>query len=292
VTPFGSDALLLKAPRTADRRGDVGVYMMDAEPTRENGGWRVTSATECPAPADEVPAVSVVIPALDEERALPGLMASLRDQQGATPFEILLADGGSTDRTVERFAALMQSWPAPPPMHCVVRCPARGRAAQMNAGARAARGAALLFLHADTLLPRGAIAAVASALVGQDVAAGGFRLRFQEDDRRLAIIAWWATIRSRLTGIHYGDQAMFVRRDLFERLGGFPEVRLFEDLRLSRQLRRKGRTVTLALAVRTSGRRLIEGGIGRTALRFAWLKVRHLLGRDPARLSREYRDVR
>ncbi|HZN02384.1 MAG TPA: TIGR04283 family arsenosugar biosynthesis glycosyltransferase [Candidatus Polarisedimenticolia bacterium] len=247
--------------------------------------------------------ISVVIPTLDEESALPATLAALRDQEDAPPFEVILADGGSRDTTV----ALFESVPAvgasaddvagaeagPGGLHRrVVLCAARGRAAQMNAGAALARGDALLFLHADTLLPPRGLAAIDAALRDPRVAGGGFRMRYLEPDARLRIVAAWATLRSRLTGIHYGDQGMFLRRDLFRRLGGFPPLPLFEDLRLARLLRKEGTVITLSYAVRTSGRRLLRDGVARTSLQFGWLKLRHALGADPARLWREYRDVR
>lgn len=243
--------------------------------------------------------ISVVLPTLDEEAALPATLAALRDQVEAPPFEVILADGGSRDATVALFEASF-AWrvegsgagAGADPGGRVVRCTARGRAAQMNAGAALARGDVLLFLHADTLLPSRGLAAVAAALEAPRVAGGGFRLRYLEPDARLRLVASWATLRSRLTGIHYGDQGMFLRRDLFRRLGGFPPLPLFEDLRLARRLRKEGTVITLSYAVRTSGRRLLQGGVLRTCLRFAWLKARHALGAAPGALWRGYPDVR
>jgi rSAM/selenodomain-associated transferase 2 len=243
--------------------------------------------------------ISVVIPTLDEEAALPATLAALAAQREAPPWEAILADGGSRDRTITLFEAAAGPFEAAGRAAAgrrivgrVVRCAARGRAAQMNAGAAEARGDALLFLHADTLLPRDGLAAMARALADPGVAGGGFRLAFLETDVRLRVVGAWATWRSRLTGIHYGDQAMFLRCDLFRRLGGFPPLPLFEDLRLARLLRKEGNVITLPCPVSTSGRRLLEGGVLKTCLRFAWLKARHALGTDPARLHREYRDVR
>jgi rSAM/selenodomain-associated transferase 2 len=240
--------------------------------------------------------VSVVIPALDESAAVPDLVAGLAAQacpSGSTeavPFEVVLADGGSRDDTIARFkSAAAASLPAG--SWSVALCPRRGRAPQMNHGAGLARGDVLLFLHADTTLPEGGLRALRRAVRGQ-VVGGGFRLAFRERDSRLRVIAAWASLRSRLTRLHYGDQGMFVRRDVFERAGGFPEVPLFEDRRLAVRLRREGEVVTLPLAVRTSGRRLLKDGVARTALLFAWLKLRHAGGADPADLARRYRDVR
>jgi len=235
--------------------------------------------------------VSVVVPALDEADALPSLVEALARQQTPPAFEVVLADGGSVDDTAGRFATAAAAL-LPGRAATTVHCERRGRAVQMNAGARAARGDALLFVHADTLLPPAGLAMVARVLDDGSVVGGGFRLAYQERHPALALIAAWASARSRLTGIHYGDQAMFLRRDVFIRLGGFPEVPLFEDYRLSARLRREGRVITLPLAVRTSARRLLYAGIARTALRFAWLKLRHARGADPAALARDYRDVR
>jgi rSAM/selenodomain-associated transferase 2 len=231
--------------------------------------------------------VSVIVPALDEEAALPGTLQALFDQRDAPDFEIVLADGGSRDHTIARFESRVAKGAGR-----VVRCAVRGRAAQMNAGAAAARGDVFVFLHADTRLPPGGLRRVAEALAQPGTAGGGFALSYVERDRLLGIIAAWATLRSRITRTHYGDQAMFTRRDAFESTGGFEDVPLFEDLRFAKALRRQGRIVTLSPAVITSGRRLLRDGILRTALRFAWLKLRHASGADPRRLAAGYRDVR
>lgn len=237
------------------------------------------------------PRASIIIPALDERVALPGTLEAI-GRQAAEGLEVILADGGSTDGTVELFFALTRCWMGRGWAVRSLVAGRPGRAVQMNAGARLATGDVLVFLHADTRLPPGALAAVGSALADPAILGGGFRHRFQEPGALLRLISAWATARSRLLGIHYGDQAMFVRRALFERLGGFPGVPLFEDLELARALRARGRVLTLPLAVRTSARRLRHGGIGRTAARFAWLKIRRALGADPARLGSGYPDVR
>lgn len=236
--------------------------------------------------------LSIIIPTLDEEYVLPDALASLERQNFDLPFEVILSDGGSRDGTVATFERLTRSWPARSGPALVVAAPSPGRAVQMNAGARAARGDVLLFLHADTCLPPGAARAVAGALIDPGVVGGGFRHRFRESGPLLRVISGYATARSVLRGIHYGDQAMFVRRSVFDALGGFPDVPLFEDLRLSKALRARGRVVTLPLPAITSARRLRQGGVLRTAARFAWLKLRNGLGADPARLKADYPDVR
>ena len=236
--------------------------------------------------------LSIVIPALDEEQAMPGVLNSLERQGDDPPFEVVLADGGSTDGTVARFQQLTCSWPARGRSARCVPCPRTGRAAQLNMGARAATGKVLLFLHADTHLPTPATRVVMETLTDPEVVGGAFRHAFSEPGLLLGIISFWATTRSRLTRIHLGDQAMFARRAEFEAIGGFPDVPLFEDLRFSKALRRRGRVVTLPLSVATSARRLREVGPFRMGLRFAWLELRHCLGADPARLKGEYPDVR
>jgi rSAM/selenodomain-associated transferase 2 len=238
------------------------------------------------------PAVSVVIPALDEARALPPLIAGLEAQPEDPRFEVILADGGSRDRTLEIFSELTRGWPAGGRRATAIVAPGAGRGAQMNAGARAAAGETLLFLHADTHLPDGAIRAVVEATRDPGVGGGGFRLRYREPGALLRAIAAYATLRSLLRKVHYGDQAIFVRRPLFEAIGGFRETALFEDLELALALRRLGGVRTVPMAAATSARRFVKGGVVRTALRFAWLKARYALGADPGRLRDEYPDVR
>lgn len=234
----------------------------------------------------------MVIPALNEVDALPGTLRNLERQGTDPPFEVILADGGSRDETVAMFQERTRDWPAGGITARVVACPRPGRGEQMNAGARVAAGDALIFLHADTHLPPGAARAVVLALGDPAVVGGGFRHAFSEAGLLLRIISLYATARSRVRGIHYGDQAIFARRSVFEAIGGYTAEPLFEDLDLSRRLRRKGRVVTIPMAVSTSSRRLRQGGVVRTAGRFAWLKLRHALGADPSRLKARYPDVR
>lgn len=236
--------------------------------------------------------LSIVIPALNEAETLPVTLQSLAHQDNAPPFEVILADGGSRDGTAALFLKITRGWPPRQRTARLVACPRPGRGEQMNAGARVATGDALIFLHGDTHLPPGAARAVVLALDDPEVIGGGFRHAFSEAGILLRGISLYATARSMLRGIHYGDQAMFVRRSVFEALGGFTAEPLFEDLQLSQRLRRRGRVVTLPLAVSTSARRLRQGGVARTAARFAWLKLRHALGADPSRLKARYPDVR
>jgi len=238
------------------------------------------------------PAIAIIIAALDEEAALPAAVAALARQTGAPPFEAILADGGSRDHTIAIFRRLTRDWPSHGRGARVVVSHRTGRAAQMNAGLEVARSPIVLFLHADTVLPDGALRAVLEVMADPAVSGGGFSLGFTDSSPLLRLIAGWATLRSRLLHVHYGDQAPFVRRDALDRIGGVPQVALFEDLELARAVKRAGRVVPLRLTAGTSARRLRSGGIAHTALRFAWLKLRYALGTDPDRLRDQYRDVR
>ena len=188
-------------------------------------------------------------------------------------------DGGSTDAT----AAIAARFPQ-------VRLLAspRGRARQMNAGARAARGDVLLFLHADTLLPDGALAAVEAAVGDPGVVAGRFDVRFDNPRPVFRMIAWFMNPRSRWSGISTGDQAIFVRREVFEALGGYPDMPLMEDVELCRRLKRRGRLAALRLRVTTSARKWEREGAVRTILLMWALRLLYMVGVPPARLHRWY----
>ena len=221
--------------------------------------------------------ISIVIPALDEAPNLERLLPDLRARFAAA--EVVLVDGGSTDAT----AATAGRFPE-------VRLLAspRGRARQMNAGARAARGDVLLFLHADTRLPDGALAAVGEAVSDPGVVAGRFDIRFDNTRPVFRMIAWFMNQRSRWSGISTGDQAIFVCRDVFETLGGYPEMPLMEDVELCRRLKRRGRVAALRLRVTTSARKWEREGATRTILLMWVLRFLYMAGVAPARLHRWY----
>jgi rSAM/selenodomain-associated transferase 2 len=157
----------------------------------------------------------------------------------------------------------------------------------MNAGAAAARGGVLLFLHADTRLPDGA-----ERLIAQAMAAGShwgrFDVRIEGKSAWLPLVAAMMNRRSRLTGIATGDQAMFVTREAFAAAGGFPDIPLMEDIELSRRLLQTGRPACLTARVTTSGRRWEAQGVWRTILRMWWLRLRFFFGADPRRLAVDY----
>ncbi len=221
--------------------------------------------------------LSIVIPALDEAPSLARLLPELEARSAGC--EVIVVDGGSRDGTLEIARR-----------HARVRWlgSERGRARQMNAGARAARGDALLFLHADTRLPEGAVAAVTTALSDPAVAGGRFDVRFDNPRRAFRMIAWLMNARSRWTGIATGDQAIFVGRCLFEALGGYADIALMEDVELTRRLKRRGRMACLRLQVTTSARRWERDGVLRTILLMWALRLLYFLGAPPARLHRWY----
>jgi rSAM/selenodomain-associated transferase 2 len=226
--------------------------------------------------------ISVIIPVLNEERRIPQRLEELAAMEGID--EVRVVDGGSTDATVERARAF--------PSVTVLSAP-RGRASQMNAGAEGARGAVLLFLHADVSLPPEAPRHIAAALEDPSVVAGAFKTWTVDDTgrSRLGPLLHLADLRSRYTRIPYGDQALFVRAEAFRAAGGFPPLPLMEDLELSRRLWRLGRIRTVDARVTVSGRRFLARPV------FYFLAVNgfpllYRLGVSPRTLLRLYQHVR
>jgi rSAM/selenodomain-associated transferase 2 len=221
--------------------------------------------------------ISIVIPTFNEA-------GSIQDQVRRClalnpPPEVIVADAGSHDGT----ALLAQGCGA-----ITLACTRRGRAHQMNAGAAAAGGDALIFLHADVLLPQNAYTAMQQALRDPALIGGAFRRRFDTPSLLLALGCRLADIRGRVCGIFLGDQAMFLRKSSFHRLGGFPPVRLFEDVALSRKMRQAGATRLLPEPVTASGRRFRREGNLLGLSRNLWLTLRYLTGADPESLARRY----
>ena len=223
-----------------------------------------------------MPRLSVIVPVLDEARAIEAALAPLQAYR-ARGVEVIVVDGGSADATRELSAPLADH---------VLRAP-RGRASQMNAGAQAASGEVLLFLHADTVLPPGAPALVADAMQSGRLW-GRFDVAIEGADPMLALVALLMNARSRWSGIATGDQAIFVRRDAFDAAGGFAAIPLMEDVALSRVLRRRSRPACLRQRALTSGRRWERQGTLRTILRMWRLRLAYALGADPHRLARQY----
>jgi rSAM/selenodomain-associated transferase 2 len=221
--------------------------------------------------------LSIVMPALDEAARIAGSLAALAPLR-AQGVQVIVVDGGSGDGTLLRCEGAAD----------VLLSAPRGRARQMNAGARAAAANALLFLHADTTLPGDALALVADALAQR--AWGRFDVRIDGRSRWLPVVAAFMNARSRLTGIATGDQAIFVRREVFDAVGGFPDQALMEDVELCKRLRGDaGAPACLRAKVVTSGRRWDERGAWRTIVlmwRLRWLYWR---GVSADRLAAAYR---
>jgi len=189
--------------------------------------------------------------------------------------ELIVVDGGSTDGTVEiarQFGA-----------HVVHSAPGRG--VQLNAGAGAASCPVLLFLHADTLLPPRFVEFVDGALKDNRVVAGAFRLGIDADSMSLRIVERCANLRSRWLGLPYGDQALFMRRQTFDEVGGFPELPMMEDYALVRRLKRAGRIAIVAESVTTSARRWESRGVWRTTLANQMCVLGYSLGISTERLA-------
>lgn len=219
--------------------------------------------------------VSAIIPTLNEAAHI---AATIDAARAAGVTEVIVSDGGSSDATVEIARAHGAD----------VIIGERLRARQLNRGAEAASHDALLFLHADTLLPEGAAEAIERALDdGFDF--GGFRLAFIEPHFRLRYVAFMVNARTRMTREPWGDQAQFACRDVFARVGGYPDFPIMEDYELARRMRRAGRATLLPLTVRTSGRRFLGKGVVRTAIVNWTVIAGYHLGVSPIRLAAWYR---
>jgi rSAM/selenodomain-associated transferase 2 len=223
--------------------------------------------------------VSIVIPTLNEAAVLAATLTNLRDHH---PHEVLVVDGGSDDATVEIARAAGTT----------VLTGARGRAAQMNLGAAHATGDILLFLHADCTLDTGALDAARRTLREYRVAAGCFRMTVSAPGLIYRMIGLAATARVRLTGLIYGDQGMFLTREMFQRVGGFPVLRLMEDVFISFALRRLGRMRVAPARIHVSARRWQKVGPIRQTLRNWTLTALAALGVHPDRLAAYYPNVR
>jgi rSAM/selenodomain-associated transferase 2 len=225
--------------------------------------------------------LAVVVPMLNEERVIAATLRAIR--HGAPEAEIIVVDGGSDDRSVTVARPLAARVIAGP----------RGRARQMNAGALAASPSdALVFVHADTIVPPDFARQIDRALRDTTVVGGRFDLQLDGPAWAYRIVEWFISTRSRLMRSATGDQAIFTRPETFARLGGFAEIELCEDVDFARRLRRAGRIACLRATVVTSARRWREHGLIRTILRMWTIKSLFILGVSPRWLNRHYRDAR
>ena len=223
--------------------------------------------------------LSIVVPVLNEAAEIETTLQALAPLR-TRGCEVIVVDGGSADDTLALAKSLADRTIAAP----------RGRASQMNAGGATAKGDVLLFLHADTRLPENADALVIDALSRSRRAWGRFDVRFTKG--ALPLIAWTMNVRSRLTGIATGDQAMFVTRKAFESVGGFPEIALMEDIALSARLKRISRSAYVSARATTSPRRWQKHGTIRTILLMWRLRFAYFFGAPPEALARAYRHAK
>jgi rSAM/selenodomain-associated transferase 2 len=225
--------------------------------------------------------ISIIIPVLNEEVVLAEMLSYLTTICAGHECELLIVDGGSRDATVaiaRKSGRVIEA--------------ARGRASQMNAGAAAAAGDVLLFLHADTRLPPDAFVTIKQALTPPEVVGGAFRVRFDRADWPYRLVSSTTNLRSRLRHIFTGDQAYFIRSASFHAIGGFAGQPIMEDIEIIARLRNIGRFVLVAPFVTTSARRHTKFGLLRSVL-FMWsLRTLYMFGVAPATLQRIYIDIR
>ena len=222
--------------------------------------------------------LSVIIAVLNEADGIAEALAALAPLR-ARGVEIIVSDGGSGDATV----ALAR------PLADIVVVAPRGRGRQMNAGAAASYGDVLLFLHADTRLPPGADALISDGFARTGCAWGRFNVRVAGAHWLFPVIGAAMNLRSRVTGIATGDQAIFITRPAFG--PGFPDIPLMEDIAMTRRLKRIGSPLRIVAPVVTSGRRWEKHGVIKTILLMWWLRLAYFLGANPVRLARSYGDV-
>jgi rSAM/selenodomain-associated transferase 2 len=233
--------------------------------------------------------ISVIIPTLNEERVI---VRTLAHTASLGFNELIVVDGGSLDRTpalVESCRLRVQSSSRSPIQWVAASC---GRARQMNEGAKASDGEVLLFLHADTQLPDEAKTMIETALADRQMAGGWFDVRFDSPSMWGTIISKLMNWRSRLSGIATGDQALFVRRHIFEQIGGFADMPLMEDIDFSRRLKRTGATAALPATVTTSFRRWERHGPLHTIVLMWTLRLLFWIGVNPHRLKNYYDTIR
>lgn len=233
------------------------------------------------AGAQRVRKLSVIIPTLDEAGCIVATLESLRELR-CRGHEVIVADGGSRDATRALARGRADR----------IVCSPAGRAEQMNAGARAAVGDVLVFLHADSRLPPGADRVLLQRLAATGSAWGRFEVQIAGAHPMLRVVERMMNWRSRLTHICTGDQGIFVRREAFEAVGAYPSQALMEDIAISARLRRLSAPLCLSERCLTSARRWESEGILRTVLLMWWLRLQYACGAAPARLARAYRSRR
>jgi rSAM/selenodomain-associated transferase 2 len=274
--PWGTAAVIDKTLEIANQ---LGLRWVKVEPLDDVDRAKDIKVWESEAMRKEAsphPAISIIIPTLNEAENLAAVLAST---ESSVDLEIIVVDGGSSDGTSEvakSFGVRLLTTDA-------------GRARQVNAGGLAARGDVLFFLHGDTRLPRGYEWHVLDSMEKPGVVAGAFTLGIDGSEFGFRIIEILANFRSRVFGMPYGDQGIFLRREVFRALGGFPDMVLMEDFVLMRRLRKRGKVAILPAAVKTSARRWRNLGILKTTLINQAVLLGYFMGVNPERLARWYK---
>jgi hypothetical protein len=278
--PWGTGDVLDRTLDAARRLGLSAALvdkLADVDRPEDLGAWKRATGESATRIAD--PRISIIIPSYNEADCVGEAIASARLGEHMSGVEIIVVDGGSSDNT----AGIAEEAGAR------VIVAGLGRAAQMNAGAAEAGGDILVFLHADTRLPDGYIGLAVRTLERPDVAAGAFRLRIGSPRPSLRFIEFMANLRSTALKMPYGDQALFMRTNIFRELGGFPDIPIMEDFELARRLRRRGRIVTIPASVMTSPRRWHETGVIRTTITNRAAIIAYFLGVPIRRIAGLYK---
>ena len=225
---------------------------------------------------------SIVIPVLHESDRINSLIENIEGLTGDGSHEVIVVDGSPTKDTI---------W-AIDNENIIKLVSLKGRARQMNAGAAVAKGEILIFLHADTELPRNALRGINSAMAQGQYVGGAFELGIVSHKIKFKMLARWASLRCRLTGIPYGDQAIFIKRDYFKSLGGYKDIPLMEDVELMRRIKRRGGKICIVPEqVKTSPRRWEEEGFIYVNARNAFLFTSYIFGVSPEKLASFYKDT-
>ena len=226
--------------------------------------------------------LSVIVPTWNEEQTILQTIQSLQSQITTYPTEWIIVDGGSTDATCQLAGST----------EATVISSKRGRAKQMNAGARVATGDVLLFLHSDSLLEQGCLEELGKVISQKNAISGCFQLAFSDSNLFLDFIAWGSHLRAKVWKIMFGDQGIFIKRDLFKQVGGFPEIELMEDWEFSSTIKKHGKIDIVKKKIYTSSRRFRKGGIWKTFWLMQKIKWMYWRGVSPKVLRKYYHDRR
>ena len=234
---------------------------------------------------ENIPSLAIVVPVLNEIERLPLLLKELVQVEAE---HVIIVDGGSTDGSVQW---LEKHFACEPPINTTLIQSPSGRAKQMNAGAEKAKQDILLFLHADTVLPVNAKLEINTSYA-KEFLWGRFDVEFDEPCLAMRLIAFFINMRSKLSKIATGDQAMFIERELFEKVDGFDDIALMEDVAMSKKLYKRSSPYASTARVITSARRWKQNGVLRTVIKMWWYRLAYSLGVSPDSLAQGYRNVR